>query len=125
MPKTDCGDDPEPCERTPAGPLFVPVRPGPAGCAARMFRTPLGDRTAVGFTTRDRLAATLGPDQAWISLAEPALRALAAPLGVTTVTVDPQLSAPAVTRTTRSWRVRDVSVTGAAVVADALALWIG
>ncbi|GGT90049.1 hypothetical protein GCM10010289_07730 [Streptomyces violascens] len=76
MAKTDRGDDPEPCERTPAGPLFVPVRPGPAGCAARRFRTPLGDRTAVGFTTR-------------------------------------------------SWRVRDVSVTGAAVVADALALWIG
>ncbi|MFD7336447.1 SAV_915 family protein [Streptomyces violascens] len=125
MAKTDRGDDPQPCERTPAGPLFVPVRPGPAGCAARMFRTPLGDRTAVGFTTRDRLTATLGPDQTWISLAEPALRALAAPLGVTTVTVDPQLSAPAVARTTRSWRVRDVSVTGAAVVADALALWIG
>ncbi|MFF4183319.1 SAV_915 family protein [Streptomyces sp. NPDC001691] len=118
-------DDPDPCEHPPAGALFVPVRPGPARCAARMFRTPLGDRTAVAFTTRGRLAATLGPDQAWIRLAEPALRALVEPLGVTAVTVDPQLCAPAVTRTVRPWRVRDVGVTGAAAVADALALWIG
>ncbi|MBW8800364.1 MAG: hypothetical protein JF597_44385 [Streptomyces sp.] len=95
MPELLCGDDPEPSDRSPAGPLFVPVRPGPAGCAARFFRTPLGERTAVGFTSARGLAATLGPDQAWIRLAEPALRALAAPLGVTTVTVDPQLSAPA------------------------------
>ncbi|MGW2962140.1 SAV_915 family protein [Streptomyces sp. NPDC001220] len=97
MPELLCGDDPEPSDRSPAGPLFVPVRPGPAGCAARLFRTPLGERTAVGFTSARALAATLGPDQAWIRLAEPALRALTAPLGVTTVTVDPQLSAPAPT----------------------------
>ncbi|MGW7542331.1 hypothetical protein ACWGKQ_14605 [Streptomyces sp. NPDC054770] len=31
----------------------------------------------------------------WIRLAEPALRALTAPLGITTVTVDPRFSAPA------------------------------
>ncbi|MFJ6725279.1 SAV_915 family protein [Streptomyces sp. NPDC091281] len=90
-----CGDDPEPCERTPAGPLYVPVRPGPAGNVTRLFRTPLGARTAVGFTSAARLAATLGTGQPWIRLAEPALRALTAPLGVTTVTVDPPLSAPA------------------------------
>ena len=88
-------DDPEPADRFPAGPLYVPVRPGPSGCTARLFRTPLGGRTAVGFTSARRLVATLGPGQAWIRLAEPALRALAAPLGVTTVTVDPQLTAPA------------------------------
>ncbi|MFD4622088.1 SAV_915 family protein [Streptomyces sp. NPDC058475] len=95
MADLSCGEDPEPSERFPAGPLYVPVRPGPAGCAARMFRTPLGGRTAVGFTSERRLIATLGPGQEWIRLAEPALRALAAPLGVTTVTVDPQLRAPA------------------------------
>ncbi|MFF3919874.1 SAV_915 family protein [Streptomyces sp. NPDC001852] len=89
------GEDPEPSDPSPAGPLYVPVRPGPSGCAARLFRTPLGDRTAVGFTSALRLTAMLGPDQAWIRLAEPALRALAAPLGVTTVTVDPQFTAPA------------------------------
>lgn len=88
------GEDPEPCERVPAGPLFVPVRPGPAGCSARVFRTPLGGRTAVGFTTPDRLSAALGPDQRWTRLAEPALRALVRPLGVTTVTVDPLLCIP-------------------------------
>lgn len=90
-------DDPEPSDRFPAGPLYVPVRPGPSGCAARLFRTPLGDRTAVGFTSERRLTATLGPGQAWIRLAGPALRALAAPLGVTTVTVDPLFTAPPAT----------------------------
>ncbi|MEU1300621.1 SAV_915 family protein [Streptomyces shenzhenensis] len=89
------GDDPEPADRRPAGPLFVPVRLGPWGDAVRVFRTPLGSRTAVGFTSVRRLTATLGGEQAWIRLAEPALRSLVAPLGVTRVTVDPQLSAPA------------------------------
>ena len=91
------GDDSEPSEPNPTGLLLVPVRSGPAGYAARMFRTPLGGRTAVGFTTQARLAATLGPDQAWIPLSEPALRALAEPLGVAAITVDPQLAAPGVT----------------------------
>jgi hypothetical protein len=89
------GEDPEPSDRFPAGPLYVPVRPGPSGCAARLFRTQLGERTAVGFTSEHRLAATLGKDQAWIRLAEPALRALTAPLGVTTLTIDPLFTAPA------------------------------
>ncbi|MFJ9710972.1 SAV_915 family protein [Streptomyces sp. NPDC101234] len=90
-----CGEDPEPSERFPAGPLFVPVRSGPSECVTRVFRTPLGDRTAVGFTSEKRLIATLGPGQAWIRLAEPALRALTAPLGIATVTVDPQFTARA------------------------------
>ncbi|MBO1335671.1 SAV_915 family protein [Streptomyces sp. VRA16 Mangrove soil] len=88
-------EDPEPADRFPAGPLYVPVRPGPLGHAARLFRTPLGDRTAVGFTSERALAGTLGPGQPWIRLAEPALRALAAPLGAARVTVDPQLTARA------------------------------
>ncbi|MFJ5975011.1 SAV_915 family protein [Streptomyces sp. NPDC093060] len=94
------GNDPEPSDRFPAGLLYVPVRPGPSGSAARLFRTPLGDRTAVGFTSESRLVATLGPDQAWIRLAEPALRSLTASLGVTTVTVDPQFTTPAPTAVT-------------------------
>ncbi|MFF8729003.1 SAV_915 family protein [Streptomyces sp. NPDC015171] len=89
------GDDAEPSDRFPAGPLCVPVRPGPSGYATRLFRTPLGERTAVGFTSARRLTDVLGPGQAWIRLAEPALRALTAPLGITTVTVDPQFTAPA------------------------------
>ncbi|MEV7777601.1 SAV_915 family protein [Kitasatospora sp. NPDC088351] len=88
-------DDPEPSRPGPAGRLLVPVRPGRLGHTARLFRTPLGDRTAVAFTTEQRLTAVLGPDQPWIALAEPALRALAEPLGVTILTVDPQLAAAA------------------------------
>jgi hypothetical protein len=95
MAATTLTEDPEPSRRHPAGLLYVPVRPGPSGCSARFFRTPLGGRTAVGFTSPERLAATLGTGQAWISLSEPALRALAEPLGVGTLTVDPQFSAPA------------------------------
>ncbi|MGW3726164.1 SAV_915 family protein [Streptomyces sp. NPDC000851] len=139
-------EDPEPSDRSPAGPLYVPVRPGPAACAARLFRTPLGDRTAVGFTSQRKLTATLGPDQPWIRLAEPALRSLTAPLGVTTVTVDPQFSAPAPSATSApsamsqadqhfgprfrrgAWDPQAVGalrVTGAAAIMSALALWIG
>ncbi|MGA4847017.1 SAV_915 family protein [Streptomyces sp. G5(2025)] len=86
-------EDPEPCEPGPAGPLFVPVRPGPAGCVARLFRTPVGERTAVAFTTPQRLSAALGARQPWIRLSEQALRALAAPLGVSGLTVDPRPAA--------------------------------
>ncbi|POX43491.1 hypothetical protein C3486_00775 [Streptomyces sp. Ru73] len=95
MADTVFSEDPEPLEQPPAGPpLYVPVRPGPLGCATRLCRTPLGCRTAVGFTTADRLVAALGPGVDWIRLAEPALRALVAPLGVTRVTVDPRFAAP-------------------------------
>ncbi|MEW2565829.1 SAV_915 family protein [Streptomyces sp. NPDC047070] len=146
MSAIDHCEDPEPSERVPAGLLFVPVRSGPAGCTARFFRTPLGGRTAVGFTSAARLAATLGTEQACIRLSEPALRALAAPLGVTALTVDPQLSAPPVTAATspanagtgsdargqrRSWHgrrplhTRALRVTGAAAVVSYLNLLIG
>ncbi|MFJ3880403.1 SAV_915 family protein [Streptomyces sp. NPDC090077] len=90
-------DDPEPEEPVPAGLLHVPVRPGTAEVVVRMFRTPLGARTAVGFTGPDLLAATLGAEQPWIRLSASALRALAEPLGVGLLTVDPVLTAPAVT----------------------------
>lgn len=82
-------------QRCPAGTLYVPVRPGSEGCAARLFRTPVGARTAVGFTSERQLAATLGTDQQWILLGAPALLALTEPLGAVTVTVDPQLAVPA------------------------------
>ncbi|MCY0939988.1 SAV_915 family protein [Streptomyces antarcticus] len=88
-------DDPEPEERVPARPLYVPARPGATGVVVRLFRTPLGARTAVGFTGPDRLAATLGADQAWIRLSGSALRALAEPLGASLLTVDPTFTAPA------------------------------
>ncbi|MEU7023952.1 SAV_915 family protein [Streptomyces sp. NPDC046203] len=90
------GDDAEPCERVPAGRLlYVPVRPAAHGCAVRLFRTPVGRRTAVAFTTPDRLRAVLGAGHACAPLAVPALRALVAPLGVDALIVDPMLTAPA------------------------------
>ncbi|MGW8765084.1 SAV_915 family protein [Streptomyces sp. NPDC055815] len=108
-------DDPEPEEPDPAGPLYVPVRPGTQAVALRAFRTPLGSRTAVGFTTVEGLTATLGAEQPWIRLSEPVLRSLAEPLGIDLLTVDPTLTAPAVTgpplavQATRKGRpVRDI-----------------
>ncbi|MBB5936887.1 SAV_915 family protein [Streptomyces zagrosensis] len=87
--------DPEPAERIPAGPtecLYVPVRSGPAGHTARLFRTPLGGRTAIGFTSVRRLTAALGAEHEWIKLGEPALRALVAPLGCPRITIDPRFA---------------------------------
>ncbi|MEU8550331.1 SAV_915 family protein [Streptomyces roseoverticillatus] len=85
-----------PAGRAGARPLYVPVRPCACGFALRVFRSPLGDRTAVAFTTERRLFDVLGPGQPAIRLALPAVRALAAPLGVGLVSVDPQLTAPPV-----------------------------
>ncbi|MFB6517263.1 SAV_915 family protein [Streptomyces sp. NPDC056401] len=92
-------DDPEPEERVPAGlpTLYVPARPGTALVVVRLFRTPLGARTAVGFTTAERLTAALGTEQPWIRLSQAALRSMAEPLGASLLTVDPTLTAPAVT----------------------------
>jgi hypothetical protein len=101
MSSSPSAEDPEPFGRGPAGPaLYVPVRSGPAGCTARYFRTAMGGRTAVAFTSQWRLARTLGPAQDWIRLSASALRALAAPLGVTELRIDPRLSAPAPTGVT-------------------------
>jgi hypothetical protein len=74
--------------------LFVPVRQGDGCIVPRFFRTAPGGRTAVGFTTCEQLLTVLGADQAWTRLSEPALRSMAAPLGVRELTVDPSLTAP-------------------------------
>ncbi len=89
-------EDPDPDEQAPAGLLFVPVRTAAAGPALRVFRTPLGERTAVGFSRRDLLTAALGAGQPAIPIAEPALRALTEPLGIDRLVVDPVLTAPPV-----------------------------
>ncbi|UWE11589.1 SAV_915 family protein [Actinacidiphila bryophytorum] len=78
--------------------LYVPVRSGPAGLVVRLWRTPVGTKTAVAFTTDQRLRAALGPCHAWIRLSESALRRLAEPLGTTAVTVDPLLFSHAASR---------------------------
>ncbi|GAA2676097.1 hypothetical protein GCM10010400_43390 [Streptomyces aculeolatus] len=73
--------------------LYVPVLDGRSGIRLRMFRTPLGTRTAVAFTSKAALVRALGPEQRWVRLGESALRALTAPLGADRITVDPLLTA--------------------------------
>jgi len=73
--------------------LFVPVRERGRVRLIRLFRTPLGTRTVVGFTSWARLAAALGDGHACVELAEPILRELVEPLGVTRLIVDPHLVA--------------------------------
>ncbi|MFJ1708042.1 SAV_915 family protein [Kitasatospora sp. NPDC088346] len=78
--------------------LHVPVGNGGNGGnarALRLFRQRDGGRCAVAFSSAAALTALLGPAQGAVRLSEPALRALAAPLGVTALVVDPQLVAPA------------------------------
>jgi len=79
--------------------LCVPVREAACGFALRMFRDRDGSRCAVAFSSGERLRAVLGDDQHWLPLSEPALRALAAPLGVDTLIVDPNMIAPTVRQT--------------------------
>ncbi|MDF5754248.1 SAV_915 family protein [Spongiactinospora sp. TRM90649] len=69
--------------------LFVPVRQGAYGVSLRLFRTVSEPRSAVAFTSLDRLASVLGAGQAWIRLAESALRSLTADIGVTRIVIDP------------------------------------
>ncbi|WP_424890359.1 SAV_915 family protein [Streptomyces sp. XH2] len=91
---------------TPVGRLFVPVRPRPRGYLIRIFQAAPGGRTVVGFTSRARLATALGDGHACVELAEPMLRALAEPLGVMRLTVDPHLVGapfPAGNSVPRAW----------------------
>ncbi|MEV8637444.1 SAV_915 family protein [Streptosporangium sp. NPDC051023] len=70
-------------------PLLVPVRPGRASVALRLFRTSAGERTAVAFTSRDRLVRALGDGHAWMWLTERALRGMLENLDVTGIVIDP------------------------------------
>ncbi|AUY48516.1 SAV_915 family protein [Streptomyces sp. CB01881] len=74
----------------------VPVTVTGRTTALRLFRLRDGRRCAVGFSSAAALTALLGPDQATTELGEPALRALAAPLGIDTLVLDPRLVAPPV-----------------------------
>ncbi|MEV4613220.1 SAV_915 family protein [Kitasatospora sp. NPDC049258] len=84
----------EPAEPRPV--LHVPVRATADGYALRLFKQRDGSRCAVAFTSAAALAGLLGPAQQSVRLAEPALRALATPLGAVDLVVDPQLVAPPV-----------------------------
>ncbi|WP_432570590.1 SAV_915 family protein [Kineococcus sp. SYSU DK005] len=88
---------PAPSPRTPSSrpaPLLVPVRPTPAGCRLAVFADARGRRTAVAFTSRELMHRVLGEQRPHVELAERAVRALLAPLGVDALVVDPVLCAP-------------------------------
>jgi hypothetical protein len=70
---------------------LVPVRESRAGTLSlRTGRLISGERVGLAFTSEASLLMTLGPSQHWIRLAPGALRAMLAPLGVTTVRIDPR-----------------------------------
>ncbi|WP_329500262.1 SAV_915 family protein [Kitasatospora herbaricolor] len=85
---------PEPAGRTG---WQVPVRVTGTAGVLRFFRLRDGGRCAVGFGSAEALASLLGPGQTSVVLSESALRDLAAPMGVHTLVLDPQLVAPPVT----------------------------
>jgi SseB protein N-terminal domain len=69
--------------------LCVPVKAGPCSFTLRFFRTPSGRRTAVAFTSPLKLASVLGPQQPWVLLTAPAIRAMTAELDVPGIVIDP------------------------------------
>ncbi|MFI5530288.1 SAV_915 family protein [Kitasatospora sp. NPDC051853] len=91
--------------------LHVPVRRSGGTYTLRLFRQRDGGRCAVAFTRPEGLTALLGPGQASARLSEPALRALAEPLGVTALVIDPQLIAAPVTAPAASPAPRALSTT--------------
>lgn len=70
-------------------PLLVPVRSGHGSLALRLFRTAAGKKTAVAFTSRDRLVRVLGDGHAWMWLNERALRGMLKDLDITDIVIDP------------------------------------
>ena len=70
---------------------LVPVRETQAGTLVlRTGRLTSGERTGLAFTSEAALAATMGPFQRWIRLAEEPLRDMLTPLGVRCVRIDPR-----------------------------------
>ncbi|HEX2314362.1 MAG TPA: SAV_915 family protein [Thermomonospora sp.] len=54
----------------------------------RTGRLPEGERVGLAFSTHADLVRVFGPEQEWVRLSPPALRALLGPLGVTRIHVD-------------------------------------
>jgi hypothetical protein len=70
---------------------LVPVRESKSGTLSlRTGRLINGEPVGLAFTSEASLLMTLGPSQQWIQLAPEALRAMLAPLGVTSLRVDPR-----------------------------------
>ncbi|WP_344104970.1 SAV_915 family protein [Nocardiopsis rhodophaea] len=83
--------------------MCVPVRVTNGVECVRLARLGSGERVALEFSSPERLRAAMGPRQRWIRMAEPALRSLVRPLGVTRIQSDPNVVAtPARTPRTRT-----------------------
>jgi hypothetical protein len=76
--------------------LFVPLQDAACGVSLRLFRDREGSRCAIGFTTTERLANVLGPQQRYYRLTEHSVRELARERGADALIVDPGLVAAAV-----------------------------
>jgi hypothetical protein len=74
---------------------FVPVRSLNGGAlVVQTGRLPRGQRVGIAFTAPDRLAKAMGQHQLWTQLSVSAVRAMLAPLGITSIQVDPILVGP-------------------------------
>jgi hypothetical protein len=70
---------------------LVPVHEGKEGTVSiQTGQLISGERIGLAFTSEASLLMTLGPSQHWIRLGPGALQAMLAPLGVTSVRVDPR-----------------------------------
>jgi hypothetical protein len=73
--------------------LFVPLQDAACGVSLRLFRDRDGSRCAIGFTTTERLANVLGPQQRYYRLTGHSVRELARERGADALIVDPGLVA--------------------------------
>jgi hypothetical protein len=73
--------------------LFVPLQDAACGVSLRLFRDRDGSRCAIGFTTIERLANVLGPQQRYYRLTGHSVRELARERGADALIVDPGLVA--------------------------------
>jgi len=73
--------------------LFVPVHQAGQSYSLRLFGTRMGGRTAVAFTSEERLLGLLGARQAWVRLSAAAVRSMSRPLGIVELLIDPVLIA--------------------------------
>ena len=83
----------EPADTADTARLFVPLQDAACGVSLRLFRDRDGSRCAIGFTTTERLADVLGPQQRYYRLTERSVRELARERGACALIVDPGLVA--------------------------------
>ncbi len=83
--------------------LFVPIKATRIADVASICiaRLPEGARTALAFTSIDRLTGAMGGQQPWAVMCEDALRTTLAPIGIARIQVDADYVGPAIGRLPR------------------------